>query len=158
MRAILIGLAVFFTAIFGSMYYANRFIGEKEGDERTQSCAVDAMDGSEAGTGYLSAKIGQLLVVRGWAADTTGGRVPDSIEIVLENGDEIRHVIGTGAPKFQRPDVVAMYKRDGVLKSGFSINATVAVPRTGDWDVRVVEHFPVSTVVCFSNKVLRVTN
>ena len=158
MRAIFVGLAIFFIAIFSAMYYANRFINDKEMDERTQSCALDSIGGAELQAAVYSAKMGQSLVFRGWAADTTVGRVPDSIDIVLENGDDVRLGIGSGKPTLPRPDVVTMYKSDGVLKSGFSINAAVTVPKAGDWDVHLVEHFSISTIVCFSNKVLRVSN
>ncbi len=158
MRVIIAGLAITFALFFSAWFYANKLIAEKEGDERSQSCAVDAIDGAQPEATLFRAKNGQALHFRGWAADTTGGRVPDSIDIVLENGDKARHVIGTGKPTFPRPDVVEMYKRDGVLKSGYSIAATVAAPSAGDWDVHLVEHFSVATIVCYSNKVLRVSN
>lgn len=143
------------------MYFASHVLDEKEKDERTQSCAVDgidgALDGPQPGLLFL-VKSGQALSIRGWAGDLTRGRIPASIDVLLVDGDHNEVIIGRGKPEVERPDVAAFFKNQAMQKSGFRIAATVSVPRTGDWDLRLRQHFPGRDIVCFAEKTLRVGN
>jgi len=154
-RSIVIALLSFFLLLFGTMYFANRLIEQGEKDERTQSCAVDGIDGVSKDA-PPRVRAGQALVFHGWAADLVRGRPPAAIEIELANGDETHVVIGKGKPQRDRPDVAALFKKPELTRTGFDIAATVGVPHPGDWDVHLRAHFPGREIVCFSDKVLRV--
>ncbi len=157
MKVILIAMVVFGALFAGVMLFARHVIDEKEKDERTQSCAVDAIDGAKLGPVYL-AKSGQSLTFRGWAGDLTRGRVPASIDIVLVDDDHNEVTIGRGKPGMDRPDVAAFYKNQALQKSGFSITAVASTPRSVDYDVRLRQHFAGLDIVCYADKKLRIDN
>lgn len=157
MKVILITLVTFGALVFGAMYFASHVLDEKEKDERTQSCAVDSIEGAQPGSVFL-AKNGQALTLRGWAGDLTRGRIPAGIDVLLVDGDRTEVVIGRGKAGIERPDVAAFYKNQALLLAGFSIAATASVPRAGDWELRLREHFPGRDIVCYADKTLRVGN
>lgn len=158
MRSIVIALAAFLLLVFAAMYFASHIIEQGEQDERTQSCAVDAMDGVVPGSVPPAAGLGQQIVFRGWAADLVRGRPPLTIDIELASGKEAGVIIGKGKPAVDRPDVAAMYKKPALTRTGFSISAPVNVPHAGDWQVHLRAHFPGREIVCYSDKVLRIGN
>lgn len=157
MKAIAIAMSVFAVLISAAMYFASHAIDERDREEHTQGCVLEAIAGTASPT-QLTAVNGATLVFRGWVAETQSGKVPASLDIVLVDSDHQEVVIGKGAPTIDRPDVVAVFHKPTLLKSGFEIPGNVAVPRTGSWEVRLREHFVGKNVMCYSEKLLRITN
>jgi hypothetical protein len=154
-KPILIAMLAFAVLLGSAMYFANRVLSQKDVESRSQSCSVDQVMGVEAGS-PAPAHDGQQLTVRGWAADMEVGRIPSEVELVLVGGDHVSHIIGRGKAGIERADVANAYRKPDALKSGFEIQATVAVPNAGDWKLQLVELFPSRRVVCETSRVLRV--
>jgi hypothetical protein len=157
-RSIVFALAAFLLLVTSAMFFASRVIEQGEKDERTQSCAVDGIDGVVPGPAPSAVHSGQNVQFRGWAADLVRGRPPLSIDVELVSGKEEGVIVGKGKPMVDRPDVAALYKKPALTRTGFSIPATISVPHAGNWDVHLRAHFPGREILCYSDKVLRIDN
>lgn len=157
MKGIVVALLAFVALILAAMYFASHSIDQQDKEERSQGCVLESVGGTQA-PGDFSVANGATLVFRGWAADTSTGRVPIGIVIVLVDGDKNESIAGKGKPSIDRPDVVATFRKPTILTSGFEISGKVATPRVGTWAIRLREQFSDRSVVCYSDKALRVRN
>jgi hypothetical protein len=115
------------------------------------SCSLDMVNQTPAQNAAID-HIGPASFV-GWVADSSTGKVPEAISLVLD-GDRDFYVRGfTGA---SRPDVPAAKHDAAFVKSGFRVDAYLADIPVGDYQVAIYYQVDGKTMVCPTNDIVSV--
>ena len=120
---------------------------------RTESCALDQVDGAAIDT-VATAAAGAPLRAEGWAADAGKAALPLSAWLVLQDGTRALHVpLELGRP---RPDVAQATGRPTLVDAGWRLQAAGGALAPGRWRVSVVWQDFQGWAACDTRRTLQV--
>jgi len=94
------------------------------------------------------------LIGAGWTADLTKGVTTDQVTLVLRSKDA--SYITPVQAGIDRPDVVAYFKKAGIVHAGFQLDAAAPSLKDGVYDLFLVQRYRVEELVCRTKQSLKV--
>ena len=108
------------------------------------ACSLDAIGGQ---TDPLVHVRPGVVTFDGWALDGTTNTVPAQLQLVLKDAGGFSFALDAG-PRRDRPDVVAFFKRDDLLKSGFHFDADLSALKKGVYAIALKMTDPGRVATC----------
>ncbi|MBK5547838.1 hypothetical protein JFT85_24040 [Pseudomonas sp. TH04] len=111
-------------------------------------CFLDSVGGSNSASVHVKPGI---VDFSGWAVDSKTSTSPEQVSLILKDSAGVEYSFDK-ANRFERPDLVSLYKQEGYLKSGFSLKVDVSTLKPSTYNVIIKMSEGASSISCAVEK------
>ena len=115
--------------------------------DKTELCALDAVNGQAASEGSFKLAIGSSVVFEGWAA-TTSLTNPSEVNLVLAS--EGKAFVISGGAGVARDDVAKAYNAEALTNAGFKLELPALQVPEGEYTITVLHDEAGAAISCAS--------